>query len=169
MLHDLIESLLNVDELFYLGKYAFSKNEKRWWLNVRYFSDLEKKYITFCYDTLRDVSRSFYGVIMEIPQTLSLDVAIFYLVLRALDTVEDDITSFQASKEARAEYLRNFYKSFTLSHSFLHTRCALNLSFLYTMCVLSHNFIYKSFLDVFVVHSTNRFFHRSIFSASVSN
>ena len=113
MLHDLIESSLSVDELFYMGKYAFGKNENRWWLNVKYFSDLEKKYITFCYDTLRDVSRSFYGVIMEIPQILSLDVAIFYLVLRALDTVEDDITSFQGSKEARAEYLRNFYKSFT--------------------------------------------------------
>ena len=34
-------------------------------------------------------------------------------MLRALDTVEDDITAFNSNKEERARYLKIFYKDFT--------------------------------------------------------
>mmetsp|Transcript_11570 Transcript_11570/g.24993 ORF Transcript_11570/g.24993 Transcript_11570/m.24993 type:complete len:522 (-) Transcript_11570:2138-3703(-) len=51
----------------------------------------------FCYDYLRLVSRSFALVIMELDDELRDPVCIFYLVLRGLDTVEDD-TSVPASK-----------------------------------------------------------------------
>ena len=76
----------------------------------------------FCEDVLGAVSRSFAGVIKELPPVLRLPVGIFYLVLRALDTVEDemDLTRFQpyATKklsdpyDVKIDMLRN-----------LHTQC----------------------------------------------
>ncbi|PIA33013.1 hypothetical protein AQUCO_04200038v1 [Aquilegia coerulea] len=44
----------------------------------------------FCYSMLQNVSRSFAFVIQQLDTDLRNAVAIFYLVLRALDTVEDD-------------------------------------------------------------------------------
>ncbi|KAJ8572226.1 hypothetical protein K7X08_008737 [Anisodus acutangulus] len=44
----------------------------------------------FCYSMLHKVSRSFALVIQQLPVELRDAVCIFYLVLRALDTVEDD-------------------------------------------------------------------------------
>lgn len=54
--------------------------------------------LDFCYDMLRRVSRSFALVIQQLPQPLRDAVCIFYLVLRALDTVEDDMAIPQATK-----------------------------------------------------------------------
>lgn len=45
-----------------------------------------------CHELLKLTSRSFASVIMELHPELRNAVAIFYLVLRALDTVEDDMT-----------------------------------------------------------------------------
>ena len=47
--------------------------------------------IIFCGTMLDKVSRSFASVIRQLPVTLALPVCIFYLILRALDTVEDDM------------------------------------------------------------------------------
>ncbi|KAL0033731.1 hypothetical protein WJX77_002894 [Trebouxia sp. C0004] len=47
--------------------------------------------LAFCYDMLNRVSRSFAIVIQQLPIELRDPVCIFYLVLRALDTVEDDM------------------------------------------------------------------------------
>ncbi|KAL2477113.1 Squalene synthase [Forsythia ovata] len=44
----------------------------------------------FCYTMLHNVSRSFALVIQELDSDIRDAVCIFYLVLRALDTVEDD-------------------------------------------------------------------------------
>ncbi|KAL5702537.1 squalene synthase [Ranunculus cassubicifolius] len=44
----------------------------------------------FCYSMLHKVSRSFAFVIQQLDTDLRNAVCIFYLVLRALDTVEDD-------------------------------------------------------------------------------
>ncbi|CDO93670.1 unnamed protein product [Kluyveromyces dobzhanskii CBS 2104] len=48
--------------------------------------------LTECYKLLTLTSRSFAAVIMELDTELRNAVMIFYLVLRALDTVEDDMT-----------------------------------------------------------------------------
>ncbi|PWU87445.1 putative squalene synthase [Trypanosoma cruzi] len=48
--------------------------------------------LRFCYDILQAVSRSFAIVIMELDEEMRDAVCIFYLVLRALDTVEDDMS-----------------------------------------------------------------------------
>jgi farnesyl-diphosphate farnesyltransferase len=54
----------------------------------------------FCYDYLQRVSRSFALVIMELDSRLRDPACIFYLVLRALDTIEDD-TSVDATLRMR--------------------------------------------------------------------
>lgn len=47
--------------------------------------------LAFCYQMLERVSRSFALVIQQLPEQLRDPVCVFYLVLRALDTVEDDM------------------------------------------------------------------------------
>lgn len=66
--------------------------------------------LQFCDDILCKVSRSFAAVIRQLPSTLLVDVLIFYLVLRALDTVEDDMTAF-SSNEIKIQHLLNFHKT----------------------------------------------------------
>eukprot|EP00804_Cyclotella_cryptica_P020758 CCRYP_016593-RA/>CCRYP_016593-RA protein AED:0.31 eAED:0.31 QI:72/1/1/1/1/1/3/44/784 len=66
--------------------------------------------LAFCDEILCKVSRSFAAVIRQLPPTLLVDVLIFYLVLRALDTVEDDMTFFQSNEE-KVKILQSFHKT----------------------------------------------------------
>ncbi len=71
----------------------------------------------FCYSALNKVSRSFALVIRQLPESLKDAICVFYLVLRALDSVEDDMEVSEATKN---EILRNFHSkcydpSFSLS------------------------------------------------------
>ena len=59
-----------------------------------------------CYRLLGLTSRSFVAVIQELHPELLMPVVVFYLVLRSLDTIEDDMTINIAEKEP---LLRNFY------------------------------------------------------------
>lgn len=63
--------------------------------------------VAFCEEILLAVSRSFAAVIRQLPQSCLKDVAVFYLVLRALDTVEDDMTAFD-SNEIKCQHLLSF-------------------------------------------------------------
>ena len=62
----------------------------------------------FCEDILKKVSRSFALVIQTLPDKLRISVCIFYLVLRALDTIEDDMVSFKQKKKQKVLLLRTF-------------------------------------------------------------
>ena len=64
--------------------------------------------LAFCDEILSQVSRSFAAVIRQLPAVLLVDVLIFYLVLRALDTVEDDMTAFE-SHEVKIGHLKSFH------------------------------------------------------------
>jgi len=71
----------------------------------------------FCYAALGKVSRSFSAVIQQLPDDLKDAVCVFYLVLRALDTIEDDM---QFELDKKEPLLLEFYKhaqdeTFTLS------------------------------------------------------
>jgi farnesyl-diphosphate farnesyltransferase len=61
----------------------------------------------FCYAALNKVSRSFAVVIQQLPAELRNPVCIFYLTLRGLDTIEDDMN---LPLESKIELLQNFYK-----------------------------------------------------------
>ena len=63
--------------------------------------------LDFCYATLGKVSRSFSVVIRELPEELKDVVAIFYLVLRALDSIEDDTNTDEI---VRFQLLKDFHE-----------------------------------------------------------
>ncbi|KAK9915479.1 hypothetical protein WJX75_009807 [Coccomyxa subellipsoidea] len=65
------------------------------------------KSLAFCYDMLNRVSRSFAVVIQSLPAELRDAVCLFYLVLRALDTVEDDMA---VSVDVKVPLLRVFHE-----------------------------------------------------------
>ena len=81
----------------------------KWWLKMSTYSDSEKESITFCYDMLSKVSRSFSHVIRIVPNALSLELLVFYLRCRALDTVEDDPNAFDGDIKSKKKYLKKFY------------------------------------------------------------
>jgi len=65
-------------------------------VKVKMMADRAKKLpkepnLAYCYDVLNKVSRSFAIVIQQLDEELRDAVCVFYLVLRALDTVEDDM------------------------------------------------------------------------------
>ena len=59
-----------------------------------------------CFEYLSKTSRSFAAVIQELHPELLIPICLFYLVLRGLDTIEDD-TSISATKKEPT--LRNFH------------------------------------------------------------
>lgn len=61
----------------------------------------------YCYAALNKVSRSFAVVIQQLPDALKDPVCVFYLVLRGLDSVEDDMTY---PAELRLPLLRSFHE-----------------------------------------------------------
>jgi farnesyl-diphosphate farnesyltransferase len=61
----------------------------------------------FCYAALKKVSRSFSFVIQQLPENLKDAVCVFYLVLRALDTIEDDMT---ISTDVKLPLLESFHE-----------------------------------------------------------
>lgn len=61
----------------------------------------------FCYSMLHKVSRSFALVIQQLDTDLRNAVCIFYLVLRALDTVEDDTS---IATEVKVPILKAFHR-----------------------------------------------------------
>lgn len=74
-------------------------------LSVKHDPDM-----AFCEEILVAVSRSFAAVIRQLPTEILKDVAIFYLVLRALDTVEDDMAAFE-SNDAKCQHLLSFHET----------------------------------------------------------
>ncbi|KAG8936492.1 bifunctional farnesyl-diphosphate farnesyltransferase/squalene synthase [Tulasnella sp. 408] len=59
-----------------------------------------------CWDFLDRTSRSFAAVIKQLDGDLARTICLFYLVLRGLDTIEDDMTIPDAEKQP---ILRNFH------------------------------------------------------------
>lgn len=66
----------------------------------------ESRDLKECYRFLDLTSRSFVAVVQELHPELLVPVCIFYLILRSLDTVEDDMA---ISIEEKEPLLRDFY------------------------------------------------------------
>jgi len=92
ILRELLPSITRLDELSALYEIKFGKGR------VRSVHQQDLEHLThlspldFCYEALNKVSRSFAYVIQILPEDLKDAVCVFYLVLRALDTVEDDMS-----------------------------------------------------------------------------
>lgn len=59
----------------------------------------------FMYESLKKVSRSFSVVIQQLPEEVREPICLFYLILRGLDTVEDDMA---LNSEVKKELLLSF-------------------------------------------------------------
>ena len=73
--------------------------------------DLNDPDTKYCDDMLGKVSRSFAAVIRQLPKGLCIDILIFYLALRALDTIEDDMTAFKGKEDVKVKHLNDFHKT----------------------------------------------------------
>jgi len=60
-----------------------------------------------CFEFLKMTSRSFAAVILELNPELCVPITLFYLILRGLDTIEDDMT---ISLERKEPLLRSFHE-----------------------------------------------------------
>src|ERR1700739_80550 len=92
MVADLFKSVHKPSEILAMlkikfGDYAIKGNSEPLDVLARKLND---RY--FCDAALNEVSRSFAVVIQQLPKDLRDPVCIFYLVLRGLDSVEDDMT-----------------------------------------------------------------------------
>lgn len=63
--------------------------------------------MTICFEFLDKTSRSFSAVIQELHPELLVPITLFYLILRGLDTIEDDMT---LSLDEKTPLLREFHK-----------------------------------------------------------
>eukprot|EP00457_Paulinella_chromatophora_P007150 gb/GEZN01007171.1/.p1 GENE.gb/GEZN01007171.1/~~gb/GEZN01007171.1/.p1 ORF type:complete len:487 (+),score=72.67 gb/GEZN01007171.1/:62-1462(+) len=106
MLNTLLASALQPAEVIALFRVKFGRHVKR---NKRSLAKLAKTLNDrdFCYAALNKVSRSFAIVIQQLNPELMDAVCVFYLVLRGLDSVEDDM-EFPLKDKLPA--LRNFYQ-----------------------------------------------------------
>ena len=105
-----VKQLSHVDEVFSAVTLLYVKPLKSN-LDSRFIRDsFNASDLAFCDEILVKVSRSFAAVIRQLPETLLVDVLIFYLVLRALDTIEDDTKAFP-SQEVKIKHLLNFHKT----------------------------------------------------------
>lgn len=107
MLKDIYASVIHPRELVAMLKVKLSSKEQN-----RHHEPLSKLALqlsdkAFCYASLNKVSRSFALVIQQLPDKLKDPVCLFYLILRVLDTLEDDM---KFDTEEKLPLLRNFYQ-----------------------------------------------------------
>ncbi|KAH9605354.1 hypothetical protein KSS87_000153 [Heliosperma pusillum] len=92
--------LKHPDEIYPLFKLKFAIKEAEKQIP-------EEHHWGFCYSMLHKVSRSFGLVIQQLGTELRNAVCVFYLVLRALDTVEDDTS---VATEVKVPILKAFHQ-----------------------------------------------------------
>jgi farnesyl-diphosphate farnesyltransferase len=84
--------------------------------------------LEFCCESLDRVSRSFSAVIRQLPPSVAVPTCAFYLVLRALDTVEDEM-DFRKFSAASARVLRGAAATATVARDPLLFKTSCLLSF----------------------------------------
>ncbi|KAJ1148915.1 hypothetical protein NDU88_001739 [Pleurodeles waltl] len=100
---DILKSLGHPDEIYKLLKFKMGGCST---IMPRLDYDSMSDSLKVCYKYLNETSRSFAAVIQALDGELRHAVCIFYLVLRALDTVEDDMT---ITLEAKIPLLHDFH------------------------------------------------------------
>ncbi len=107
-----MQSLLtgHPSEVVALLRYKFQSLDKSMYLTIDSLPVADDPYYSYgkCYYFLNKTSRSFARVIQELDPELRHAVCLFYLVLRGLDTVEDDMT---LDPELKVDMLRDFHNS----------------------------------------------------------
>ncbi|KAH9492738.1 Farnesyl-diphosphate farnesyltransferase [Bulinus truncatus] len=102
---DLLKSFKHPEEVMALLKFKLGGSEVV--MPKCDFNNMSTS-LRICYELLNKTSRSFAAVIQALDGELRNAVCIFYLVLRALDTVEDDMT---IPLDVKIPMLKSFYKN----------------------------------------------------------
>lgn len=123
-LQKILELALHPSELFSVTQFFLFKED----LHPVDYNKLSKS-SRRCYELLDATSRSFAAVIKQLNPELRNAIMIFYLILRALDTVEDDMN---LDKDVKVETLTKFHEklltkdwSFTLCDETVKDRITL--------------------------------------------
>ena len=95
----IIEQLSYPSECYYLALFMIGKESA-----VSAEATRDEK---ACFALLKKTSRSFAAVINQLDDELRIPTCVFYLVLRALDTVEDDMS---IDEEKKKHLLKNFHE-----------------------------------------------------------
>jgi farnesyl-diphosphate farnesyltransferase len=105
----ILNSILYPSEVKALLQYKFLYTDKTQFKSLQSVPEKghEKHSWAMCYYFLNLTSRSFARVIQELDVELRHAVCIFYIVLRGLDTIEDDMT---IPVEEKVRLLRAFYE-----------------------------------------------------------
>ncbi|TNV79705.1 hypothetical protein FGO68_gene12357 [Halteria grandinella] len=106
--HSKFGQLARISEVYALAKFVAKGQVADNMQNQIPYKDDD---IKFCDDILGKVSRSFAAVIRQLPEGLCVEILVFYLVLRGLDTIEDDMEAFVGREKFKLDHLRNFYKT----------------------------------------------------------
>ncbi|CAG8720457.1 3031_t:CDS:2 [Dentiscutata erythropus] len=101
MLSNFVESLFDPSELVALVRYYLFRQSTM--VDISIWSKTKQR----CYYFLKLTSGSFADIIMDLDPKLRDLVCIFYLCLRGMDTIEDDMT---LPINIKAPMLRSFYK-----------------------------------------------------------
>lgn len=101
--HSKLEQLMRIDEVFAAFRFKI--------IGMPNKVDRKNENYEFCDDILVSVSRSFAAVIKQLPKGLCIDILVFYLALRALDTIEDDMEAFKGKESEKIHHLNNFYRT----------------------------------------------------------
>eukprot|EP00602_Paraphysomonas_sp_CaronLab_P006525 CAMPEP_0185036834 /NCGR_PEP_ID=MMETSP1103-20130426/30406_1 /TAXON_ID=36769 /ORGANISM="Paraphysomonas bandaiensis, Strain Caron Lab Isolate" /LENGTH=738 /DNA_ID=CAMNT_0027574547 /DNA_START=21 /DNA_END=2234 /DNA_ORIENTATION=- len=102
--HSMLSQLLRLDEVAAALQMKYGNEmENR--------VDIRDENVAFCDRMLGLVSRSFAAVIRQLPSSLTLDIMVFYLALRALDTIEDDMQAFAGRESEKVRHLCSFYRT----------------------------------------------------------
>lgn len=120
--HDLLEVLSRPSEVFAGLRYQITRRRN----DRSNFADSLDKLVSrtnisaelsdlaadaeFCDGMLVQTSRSFAAVIQQLPSDIRASICIFYLVLRALDTIEDDM---EGPTSTKLVLLRSFHEQIT--------------------------------------------------------
>jgi farnesyl-diphosphate farnesyltransferase len=112
MVRDILQSAHRPKEIVAMFKLKFGGFDVRASKDPLAVSATKLRDKDFCYAALNKVSRSFAVVINQLPDELRDAVAIYYLVLRGLDSIEDDMTY---PVELRLPLLREFHKKCAIS------------------------------------------------------
>ena len=107
----LLSQLSHLDEVFVMVGYKLGLTLP---IKVAALRDSASESESFCEAMLCKVSRSFAMVIQQLPEHLRQSVCVFYLVLRGLDTVEDDMEFFKADNAEKLRRLRAFHENLLL-------------------------------------------------------
>ena len=102
--HSKLSQLTHLDEVFCALSLLYGPSSMA--NRVSSTADEDSK---FCDNMLGKVSRSFAAVIRQLPEDLCMNILIFYLALRGLDTIEDDMEAFKGREHEKIAHLQTFH------------------------------------------------------------